>query len=82
VFRATSSHIYLNLIRDCGLDLTALTGGRPGAFRTRLLPYVRKLPGTLSLGLLALATALSLPVDALLGRRAVTRSGNAVSYWK
>src|SRR5712672_3488500 len=78
VFRARHRDIYLDLIRDCGLDLTALTGVDPAPFRTRLLPYVRKLPGTLSLGLLALATALSLPVDALLGRRAVTRSWHAV----
>ena len=78
VFRARHRDIYLDLIRDCGLELRALTGVDPAPFRTQLLPYVRTLPGKLSLGLLALATALSLPIDALFGRRAVTRSWHAV----
>ena len=66
------------MIRDCGLELRALTGVDPAPFRTRLLPHLRKLPGTLSLSLLALATALSLPIHALFGRRAVKRSWHAV----
>jgi SAM-dependent methyltransferase len=78
VFRARHRDVYLDLIRDCDLDLRALTGVDPAPFRTQLLPYVRKLPGKLSLGLLALATALSLPIDALFGRRAVSRSWHAV----
>jgi hypothetical protein len=78
VFRARRRDVYLQLFRECNLDLRALTGVDPAPFRTRLLPYVRKLPGTLALGLLALATALSLPIDALFGRRAVTRSWHAV----
>jgi SAM-dependent methyltransferase len=78
VFRARHRGVYLQLFRDCGLDLRALTGVDPAPFRTRLLPYVRNLPGPLALGLLALATALSLPIDALVGRRAVTRSWHAV----
>ncbi len=78
VFRARHRDVYLDLIRDCDLDLRALTGVDPAPFRTQLLPYVRTLPGKLSLGLLALATALSLPIDALFGRRAVTRSWHAV----
>jgi SAM-dependent methyltransferase len=78
VFRARRRDVYLDLFRDCDLDLRALTGVDPAPFRTQLLPYVRKLPSKLSLGLLALATALSLPIDALLGRRAVTRSWHAV----
>jgi len=78
VFRARHRDFYLQLFRDCDLDLRALTGVDPAPFRTQLLPYVRKLPGPLALGLLALATALSLPIDALFGRRAVTRSWHAV----
>src|SRR3981081_267124 len=53
VFRARHRDIYLDLIRDCGLDLTALTGVDPAPFRTRLLPYVRKLRGSRSLVCLA-----------------------------
>jgi SAM-dependent methyltransferase len=78
VFRARHRDVYLQLFRDCDLDLRALTGVDPAPFRTRLLPYVRKLPGPLALGLLAMATALSLPIDALFGRCAVTRSWHAV----
>ncbi|MGH8139230.1 MAG: SAM-dependent methyltransferase [Steroidobacteraceae bacterium] len=78
IFRARQRDVYLDLMRDCGLELRALTGVDPAPFRTQLLPYVRKLPARLSLGLLALATALSLPVDALFGRRAVKRSWHAV----
>ena len=58
--------------------LRALTGVDPAPFRTQLLPYVRKLPASVSFGLLALATALSLPIDAFFGRRAVGRSWHAV----
>jgi hypothetical protein len=78
VFRARHRDVYLDLIRDCNLDLRALAGVDPAPFRRQLLPYVRKLPGKLSLGLLALATVLSLPIDAFFGRRAVTRSWHAV----
>lgn len=78
VFRARHRDVYLAMIRDCNLELRALTGVDPAPFRTRLLPYARKLPGKLSLGLLAAATVLSLPIDALFGRRAVKRSWHAV----
>ena len=78
VFHARPRDVYLNLMRESGLQLMALTGVDPAPFRTQLLPYVRRLPRTLSLGLLALATALSLPIDAVFGRRAVERSWHAV----
>ena len=78
MFRARQRDVYLQLFRDCDLKLRALTGVDPAPFRTRLLPYVRKLPGKLALGLLALATALSLPINALFGRRAAPRSWHAV----
>jgi SAM-dependent methyltransferase len=78
VFRARHRNVYLDMIRDCGLELRALTGVDPAPFRRQLLPYVRKLPAEVSLPLLALATALSLPIDALFGRSAVRRSWHAV----
>jgi SAM-dependent methyltransferase len=78
VFRARQRDVYFDLFRECGLELLALTGVDPAPFRTQLLPYIRKLPSRVSLGLTALATALSLPVDALFGRRAVNRSWHAV----
>jgi SAM-dependent methyltransferase len=78
VFRARRRNVYLDLIRDCDLELRALTGVDPAPFRTLLLPYIRKLPVKLSFGLLALATALSLPINAFFGRRAAGRSWHAV----
>jgi 2-polyprenyl-3-methyl-5-hydroxy-6-metoxy-1,4-benzoquinol methylase len=78
VFRARHREVYLGMIRDCNLELRAVTGVDPAPFRRHLLPYVRKLPATISLALLAFATALSLPVDLLVGRRAVKRSWHAV----
>ncbi|MDB6087935.1 MAG: SAM-dependent methyltransferase [Gammaproteobacteria bacterium] len=78
VFRARRRDVYLDLFRSCNLELRALTGVDPAPFRTRLLPHVRTLPRHLSWSLLALATALSLPIEALFGRRAVGRSWHAV----
>jgi SAM-dependent methyltransferase len=78
VFRARHRDDYLGMFRDCGLALRALTGVDPAPFRTLLLPHVRRLHGRLSLPLLALATALCLPIDVLFGRRAVARSWHAV----
>jgi SAM-dependent methyltransferase len=78
VFTARHRDVYLHLFKSCSLELRALTGVDPAPFRTQLLPYVRRLPRGPSWGLLALATALSLPIDALFGRRAVQRSWHAV----
>jgi ubiquinone/menaquinone biosynthesis C-methylase UbiE len=78
VFRARQRDVYLDLFRECNLELRALTGVDPAPTRTRLLPYLRKLPRTASMSLLILSTALSLPVDALFGRRAVNQSWHAV----
>jgi SAM-dependent methyltransferase len=78
VFTARHRDLYLNLFRECGLGVQAITGVDPAPFRTQLLPYVRRLRRGVSLGLLGLVTALSLPIDALFGRRAVARSWHAV----
>jgi ubiquinone/menaquinone biosynthesis C-methylase UbiE len=78
VFRARVRNTYLELIRECNLQVQALTGVDPAPFRTRLLPYVRRMPPRISVALLALATALSIPVNALFGRAAVRQSWHAV----
>jgi ubiquinone/menaquinone biosynthesis C-methylase UbiE len=78
VFTARPRELYLELFRACGLRLRALSGVDPAPFRTWLLPYVRELPRTLTPGLLALATGLSVPVNAVLGRWAARRSWHAV----
>ena len=78
VFSARHRGVYLDLFRRCNLQLAALTGVDPAPFRTRLLPYLRSLPSGLAWALIALSTALSLPVNALVGRRAVSLSWHAV----
>lgn len=78
VFRARTRDSYLDLFRDCGLELMASNGVDPAPFRARLLPHLRSLPKPLSMGLVALATALSLPVNGLLGRHLRAVSWHAV----
>ncbi len=78
VFRARPRTVYLDLFRDCDLELTASTGVDPAPFRARLLPHLRSLPKSLSWSLVALATALSLPVNGLFGRLCLQASWHAV----
>ncbi len=78
IFTARNRDVYLDTIDSCGLEVRALTGVDPAPFRKQLVPYLRKLPRGAGLSLLALATALSLPIDALFGRRAVKHSWHAV----
>jgi len=78
VFVARPRDLYLALMRDCGLEIRAVTGVDPAPFRRALLPHLRSLPRAASSALLLLASAASLPIDALLGRRAVGRSWHAV----
>jgi SAM-dependent methyltransferase len=78
VFKARPRDVYLELFRDCDLELVASSGVDPAPFRARLLPRLRSLPKSLSTGLIALATALSLPVNGALGRRWLAASWHAV----
>jgi 2-polyprenyl-3-methyl-5-hydroxy-6-metoxy-1,4-benzoquinol methylase len=78
VFQARQRDAYLQLFAACDLRLRALTGVDPAPLRMRLLPHLRRLPRAVSLSLLVLTTALSLPVDVLWGRRAVGQSWHAV----
>ena len=59
---------YLQLFRDTSLRLVGLRGVDPARFRNLLAPYCLKLPRPLAAVSLAALTALSLPVDLLLGR--------------
>jgi 2-polyprenyl-3-methyl-5-hydroxy-6-metoxy-1,4-benzoquinol methylase len=78
VFHARHRSTYLQLFEECGLQVHALTGVDPAPFKTWLLPHLRELPRSLSIVLLALATALSAPLDLVFGRRAVASSWHAV----
>jgi SAM-dependent methyltransferase len=78
VFRARRRNDYLQLFHECGLRIHRITGVDPAPFKTWLLPHVRRLPRPVSVATLACATALSVPIDAVFGRRAVERSWHAV----
>jgi ubiquinone/menaquinone biosynthesis C-methylase UbiE len=78
VFRARPRAAYLELFRRCSLRLTNVAGVDPAPFRAKLLPHLRSLPKSLGLSLVALTTALSLPLNVLLGRRCPSGSWHAV----
>jgi SAM-dependent methyltransferase len=82
VFMARHRDTYLDLIRACGLEVSAITGVDPAPFRRRILPYLREVPRVAALGLLVVATALSLPINLLCADRAVERSWHAVFVLK
>jgi SAM-dependent methyltransferase len=77
IFTARRREDYLALFQRCGLSTVAITGVDPAPFRTAFLPYYRRLPGPIALSGLAAVTALSLPLDAVFGRKWV-----AVSWHK
>jgi len=78
IFRARPRECYLQIFRDCGLELRAITGVDPAPFRTWLLPRLPRLSPRTRLAALAVVSALSLPIDVLFGRRAVRSSWHAV----
>ena len=78
VFQARHRDVYRQLFADCGLRVHRITGVDPAPFKHRLLPYLPRLPNPLAGAALALATALSAPIDALFGRVAVEQSWHAV----
>jgi SAM-dependent methyltransferase len=78
IFRARPREEYLQLFRDCGLEVRALGGVDPAPFKTWLLPHLPRLPRPLATLALVLATSLSAPFDLTFGRHAVERSWHAV----
>jgi SAM-dependent methyltransferase len=78
VFKARPRDTYLELFDDCDLQLTAVKGVDPAPFRSQLLPHLRSLPKPLSMGLIALTTALSLPMNGLFAPYCPAASWHAV----
>lgn len=78
VFRARPRAFYVDLFESCGLELLDSSGVDPAPFRAKLLPHLRSMPKPLALGLIAATTALSLPLNMLLGRHCTGRSWHAV----
>jgi 2-polyprenyl-3-methyl-5-hydroxy-6-metoxy-1,4-benzoquinol methylase len=69
VFRARTAAEYLAAFAAAGLRPVRITGVDPAPFKLRVLPHYRKLPPAIANTAMFAATALSLPVDALFGRR-------------
>lgn len=78
VFRARHRDFYRRLFEECGLGMRAVTGVDPAPFKTWLLPHLTRLPRPAALGAIALATALSAPIDAPFGRLLARWSWHAV----
>ncbi|MEJ1963313.1 MAG: class I SAM-dependent methyltransferase [Gammaproteobacteria bacterium] len=78
IFRARTRHEYVALFADCGLKVRAITGVDPAPFKHRLLPRLKQLSRPMALTATLAASLLSLPIDALFGRRAANRSWHAV----
>ncbi|HEX8151697.1 MAG TPA: class I SAM-dependent methyltransferase [Thermoanaerobaculia bacterium] len=78
VFRARTADQYLDAFRAAGLRAVRVTGVDPAPFKTRVLPRYRTLPPLAAKTAMFAATALSLPVDALFGRRLTGASWHKV----
>lgn len=78
IFTARERDAYLELFARCGLRLRAISGVDPSPFRPWLLPRLGQLPQPLRSAAAIVASALSLPIDALFGRRALERSWHVV----
>jgi len=78
IFRARTLETYVELFEGCGLRLSAVAGVDPVPFKYLFLPYYRRLPWPIAWSLLALLTALSFPLNLLIGRTAANRSWHKV----
>jgi ubiquinone/menaquinone biosynthesis C-methylase UbiE len=74
IFQARDEASYRRLFTKCGLRAELVAGVDPMPLKTLLLPYYARLPKLLALSALAVVTAVSLPIDALCGRRCVRAS--------
>ena len=78
VFQARPRNVYLELFKEAGLKVQAMTGVDPAPFKTWLLPHLRGLPRALRVAAIGLVTYSSAPIDLIFGRRAVKYSWHAV----
>ncbi len=78
IFRARRREEYLELFRDCGLKVQAITGVDPTPFKYSLLPHIKRLPRKLAIAATTFVSVLSLPIDGFFGRYAAERSWHAV----
>jgi len=74
IFQARTLGAYIAAFAECGLKTEAITGVDPTPLKIWFLPYYGRLPRSLALLGLAIVTAVSLPMDAFLGRHCVNWS--------
>lgn len=77
-FRARPLATYLAGIEAAGLEVIAVRGVDPIPFKLWVIPQFKRLPRPVAVGVLALATLLSLPLDLLLARLATRHSWHKV----
>jgi SAM-dependent methyltransferase len=77
-FRALTLDTYRRLFDDLGLELERMTGVDTSPLKALVLPAYARLPRPLAYVALATATAFTLPIDAVLGRRLVGSSWHKV----
>lgn len=78
VFEARGQASYLAAFAGAGLEVERVTGVDPAPFKIKLLPHYRRWPRPLATASLAVATALSLPLDVVVGRAWVQASWHKV----
>jgi 2-polyprenyl-3-methyl-5-hydroxy-6-metoxy-1,4-benzoquinol methylase len=78
VFRARTEQQYLDAFHAAGLRPVRVTGVDPAPFKQKVLPRYRTMPPLAARSAMFVATALSLPYDALLGRRLADASWHKV----
>jgi 2-polyprenyl-3-methyl-5-hydroxy-6-metoxy-1,4-benzoquinol methylase len=78
VFRARTAAQQLAAFGDAGLRAVRITGVDPAPFKQKVLPRYRTMPRLAAQSAIFAATALSLPFDALLGRRLAGASWHKV----
>ncbi|MDQ3279952.1 MAG: class I SAM-dependent methyltransferase [Acidobacteriota bacterium] len=78
VFRARTAAEYVAAFRAAGLRVAGITGVDPAPFKQKILPRYRTMPRLAARAAIFAATALSLPWDALLGRRLADASWHKV----
>jgi ubiquinone/menaquinone biosynthesis C-methylase UbiE len=81
-FRAREVEEYRAAFADAGLSCITESGVDPVPLKTRLLPFYARLPRLVALAALSAVTALSLPVDALAGRRLARASWHKVLVFR
>jgi 2-polyprenyl-3-methyl-5-hydroxy-6-metoxy-1,4-benzoquinol methylase len=78
VFRARTAAQYVEAFRAAGLRAVRVHGVDPAPWKQRVLPRYRTLPRFAAVAALFAATALSLPYDAIFGRRRTADSWHKV----